>query len=388
MSIPNSEKHSIDDSGGVAYHGRVLRMMISPQTADAPTRNAWRRRGGILAEIADFLDAWDAPCPTMELQTSGSTGTPTTLHARKAAMRASAAMSCREFGLQPGNTALLCLPLRYIAGKMMVVRALVAGLRLVVVEPCSNPLAGPVLEGMKLDFAPLVPMQAARCLAGGCGAAQLARVRTLLLGGGFIDRALEDALQTFPSCRAYASYGMTETLSHIALRRLNGPQRSDFYTPLPGVEVSLSAEGTLCIRAPQLGIEGLTSHDLAEIRTDGRGGAATFRILGRRDAVINSGGIKIQAEELERQLRDATGLTLIAVPHPHAELGQCVALLWEGIPAEEKAAKARLLAACATLPRYHRPRLMQRVEHLPRTDTGKLARAACRELAATFVLDA
>ncbi len=359
-------------------------MMLFPHRADALTRSAWRCRGGILAELADFLDEWDSPCPTVRLQTSGSTGEPTVLQASKSALRASAAMSCRAFGLHEGNTALLCLPLRYIAGKMMVVRALVAHLRLVVVEPCADPLAALEEEAdtpSVLDFAPMVPMQAIRCLAQAGGAERLSRVRTLLLGGGFIDPALEAALQGIPSCRAFASYGMTETFSHIALRRLNGEGRSEAYTPLPGVELSLSAAGTLCICAPQLGIEGLETNDLAELLPGQAGG---FRILGRRDAVINSGGVKIQAEELEHQLHAATGLTLIAVALPHAELGHCVALLWEGPPSAE----ARLHTACEALPRYHRPRLLRRVEGLPRTATGKLARAACRELAASLALGA
>ncbi len=203
--------------------------------ADSPPRAAWRQRGGIFAELANFLDEWESPCPTVELRTSGSTGKPTVLHAPKAALRASAEMSCRAFGLKEGDSALLCLPLRYIAGKMMVVRALVAGLRLMVVEPGSDPLAAPELEDVVLDFAPLVPMQAARCLAAAGGAERLGRVRTLLLGGGFVDPTLEEALQRIPTCRAFASYGMTETYSHIALRRLNGEERSPFYSPLPGV---------------------------------------------------------------------------------------------------------------------------------------------------------
>ncbi len=354
-------------------------MMISPHTADHNTRAAWRQRGGILSELADFLDEWDSPCPTMALQTSGSTGKPTLLHAGKDAMRASALMSCRAFGLQQGDTALLCLPLRYIAGKMMVVRALVGRLRLVVVEPCADPLATPDLEGVSLDFAPLVPMQAIRCLARRNGRAQLAGIRNLLLGGGFVEPELEAALQDIPTCRAYASYGMTETLSHVALRRLNGAERSPFYSTLPGVTAGLSAEGTLCLRAPHLGIRHLETNDLAEMNA-----AGGFLILGRRDAVINSGGIKIQAEEVEGHLRSATGLTLIAVPRPHPELGQCLALLWEGSEEEEP----RLRAACQTLPRYHRPHLLHHLTALPRTATGKLARAACRELASTLALGA
>ncbi len=354
--------------------------------ADTATRDAWRRGGGIMAELADFLDEWDSPSPTMGLQTSGSTGEPTLMQARKGAMRASARMSCQAFGLREGDTALLCLPLRYIAGKMMVLRALEARLQLAVVEPCADPLAALEQEepgSAPIDFAPLVPMQAARCLAAPGGRARLARVRTLLLGGSFIPPGLEEELQNFPTCRAYASYGMTETLSHIALRRLNGAERSSAYTPLPGVEVSLTAEGSLCITARHLGISHLETNDLAEIIRHA-GGTTAFRILGRRDAVINSGGVKIQAEELERHLHDATGLELIAVPFPHAELGTCVALLWEGTAADAP----RLQAACAPLPRYHRPRLLHRVDTLPRTATGKPARAACRELAATLALGA
>ncbi len=351
-------------------------MLISPRDADTATRTCWRAAGGLSAELADFLDDWDSPAPTVELMTSGSTGEPARLPARKEALRASAAMSCRAFGLAAGQCALLCLPLRYIAGKMMVLRALHAGMRLALVEPGSDPLAAASLAGQRIDFAPLVPLQAARALERPGGAAQLAAIGTLLLGGGFIPPPLEEALADLP-CRAYASYGMTETFSHIALRRLNGEERSEAYRPLPGVVLSLSAAGTLCISAPMLGITSLETNDLAEIGDDG-----SFRILGRRDAVICSGGLKIRAEELERALHADTGLTLIAVPRPHPALGSCVALLWEGDEADEP----RLLAACAELPRHHRPRLVQHVAALPRTATGKLARAACRALAGNSVL--
>ncbi len=369
-----------DAKGGLTAgrrRGYDVAMLTVPGKADAAERAAWRARGGLAGELADFLDDWDSPSPTMELRTSGSTGAPSVLRASKAAMRASAEASCQAFGLEEGDTALLCLPLRYIAGKMMVARALVKGLRLAVVDPSSTPFEAPELEGVRIDFAPLVPLQAVRTLARPGGAQKLGSVGALLLGGGFIDASLEEALQSLP-CRAFASYGMTETLSHVALRRLNGPERSSLYTPLPGVSLALTEEGALCITAPALGIHGLVTHDLAEMEADGR-----FRVLGRSDAVINSGGVKIQAEELERALCAATGLELVAVPHPHPEYGSCVALLWEG--SEE--AWPRLRAACAALPRYHRPRLVRHVDALPRTSTGKIARAACREIGEASPLD-
>lgn len=329
---------------------------ITPDTLDS-----WRNgRVGIQADLAAFLSEWWGPGNTISLQTSGSTGKPKTISATREAMCASAAATCHAFGLKAGDSALLCLPLRYIAGKMMVVRALLGGLRLITAEPASTPLA---TVDTAIDFAPLVPMQLATTLTAPGGLAQLARVRTILLGGDFVNATLEEQLQTLP-CRVYTSYGMTETLSHIALRAANGPRRSEWYTPLPGVTTRISPAGTLQLSVPHLGIDYLMTNDLAERTDDGR-----FRILGRVDAVINSGGIKIQAEDIERTLHRLTGLHVLALPLPHPVLGQCVALLWEG----SEDAESALHSACDTLPKYHRPHLVKQVI-LPRTTSGKIAR--------------
>ena len=343
-------------------------LVIDGVTVNAETLPEWRKnRTGIAVELADFLADWFSDSPTMELQTSGSTGKPKVMRATKAAMRASATISCEYFGLNTESRVLLCLPLRYIAGKMMVVRAIVSGANLQLQEPCSSPLAH-ITE--PVDFAPLVPMQVASTLKQQNGTEQLAKAKSILLGGGFIDPALAEQLQHVPA-QIYASYGMTETLSHIALRHVNGPERSDWYTPLRGVSLSLSTDDTLVITAPHLGITELVTNDIAEIRQDG-----TFRILGRKDSVINSGGIKIQAEEIEQKLSAATGLTLLVVPAPDRILGQCVALLWEG-PA---AAETSLHAAIKQLPHYHQPRIIRHMPQLPRTSTGKLSRAQATEL--------
>ena len=322
---------------------------------------------GILADLAAFLKEWESATPTMCLQTSGSTGTPKCIEATKAAMRASAEATCRFFGLQRGDKALLCLPMRYIAGKMMVVRALAYGLELVTPPPSSTPLA--TLQ-TTVKFAPLVPMQAHTTLQQPDGMAQLEKADIILLGGGFIDAALEDALQDCSSA-VYASYGMTETLSHIALRRVNGAQRTACYTPLPGVAIRLSSRGTLAVSAPSLGIEYLETNDIAEIHPDG-----TFRILGRVDNVINSGGIKIQAESIEQAIITATGITCVVVPLPHPVLGQAVGLVWEG----NEALQPALMQAIDTLPKYHKPR---RIIHaaIPRTPTGKPDRAKTKATA-------
>lgn len=341
---------------------------INGVTISANTLPEWKAgTTGISADLAEFLHAWFSPAPTIELRTSGSTGKPKIIHAPKSAMRASAQLSCEIFGLTRGKTALLSLPLQYIAGKMMVVRALVSGCELLLQEPSSTPLAALTST---IDFAPLVPMQATTTLQHPQGREQLSRVRQILLGGSFIDSALTDALQALPS-QVYASYGMTETLSHIALRHINGPARSEWYTPLRGVTLALTPEHTLAISAPHLGISQLITNDLAEIAPNG-----SFRILGRIDSVINSGSVKIQAEEVEQQLQATTGLTVLVVPAPHAVLGQCVALLWEG-PAS---AQTALQDAIHQLPAYHRPHYSRHLPELPRTATGKLNRAAAAAL--------
>ena len=345
-------------------------VIINGQVVTPQTLLTWRQgKTGIEADLADFLEEWFSATPTMLLHTSGSTGKPKAMQATKDSMRASALATCRFFHLEPGCTALLCLPLRYIAGKMMVVRAIVGGFNLLLQEPSSAPLEELTTE---VDFAPLVPMQVQTTLQKENGAACLQRVRQILLGGGFVEPATETALQSIP-CAVYASYGMTETLSHIALRRINGAEATPYYTPLPGVRLALSPRGTLSISVPYLGIDYLETNDIAEMTEDGR-----FRISGRADCVINSGGIKIQSEELEQQLRSATGLNLIIVPLPHPVLGQTVGLLWEGEPEHEPL----LQHAIEQLPRYHRPSCMVNGT-IPKTATGKPARAA----AIAFLID-
>lgn len=330
-------------------------------------------RSGIEADLAAFLDEWFSDSPGITLQTSGSTGHPKIITADRESMRASARMTCEFFGLTTASSALLALPLRYIAGKMMVVRAIVSGCKLIIQEPSSTPLAN---IKTKLDFIPMVPMQAITTLQQTNGEEQLSRARSILLGGGFIDPELSQALQHIPS-QIFASYGMTETLSHIALRRVNGNAADEWYTPLPGIEISLSPAGTLQLSAPKLGIQHLMTNDIAEINAKGR-----FRILGRRDFVINSGGIKIQAEEIEQQLRSACKLNLIIVPAPHPVLGQCVALVWEG----PTYAEVQLRQAIATLPERQRPRLIRHLKQLPLTATGKPDRRATIDIISTTEL--
>ena len=197
------------------------------------------RREGILGDLSRFLADWQSPSATVPVQTSGSTGAPKPMQAEKRRMAQSTRRTCAFLGLRPGDSALLAMPLRYIAGKMVVVRALVQGLNLVAVEPCSSPLRE---VGTPLDFAALTPMQAYESLRDPVCAERLRNVKHLLLGGGAVTGSLAAALRDFPNA-VWSSYAMTETLSHIALRKVNSQDATDWYTPMPGVSVHLSGKG-------------------------------------------------------------------------------------------------------------------------------------------------
>ena len=316
--------------------------------------------------IEEFLKEWNDDSPTILVHTSGSTGQPKPMLVEKRRMEASAHITCRFLGLHEGETALLCLPLDYIAGKMMVVRAQTCQLHLISITPDGHPMAtdcGPV------DFAAMVPLQVWNSLQDPLQASRIRAIRHLIIGGGAVDANLAAALADFPNA-VWSTYGMTETLSHIALRRLNGPERSDWYSPLEGVSVSVNADGCLVINAPAVHEGPLVTNDLAEI--DGN----RFRILGRKDNVICSGGIKIQIEEVEALLRPHLSMPFMITKIPDTRLGQQMVLL------TEDADRRKIEAVCRqVLPRYWQPRQVIYTEKLPLTETGKPARAAAEKLA-------
>ena len=324
-------------------------------------------------DLEEFLTEWHDESPTLTVHTSGSIGRPKPMVVEKRRMEASARTTLRFLGLKAGQTALLCMPLDYIAGKMMVVRALVGGLRLVAVEPSGRP----EWNG-HIDFAAMVPLQVWNLLHAGSSERQRLRsVRHLIIGGGAIDEALACELHDFPNA-VWSTYGMTETLSHIALRRLNGPERSQWYSPVEGVTLRLSAEGCLVVDAPAVCAGTIVTNDIAEFRADGYAASSTqFRIVGRKDNTICSGGIKIQAEEVERLLRPHLRLPFLITKRSDEKFGETVVLL------TEDADVSGLQSVCrAVLPVYWRPKHIVCVDKLPTTATGKPARGEALLIAA------
>ncbi|MDY6206542.1 MAG: AMP-binding protein [Prevotella sp.] len=326
--------------------------------------------------LDEFREEWNNDCPRLLVHTSGSTGMPKPMWVEKQRMAASARKTCTFLGLQPGDNALLCLPLDFIAGKMMAVRAMVCGLNLISVPPDGHPLRHTESESScpfspPIAFAAMTPMQVYNSLQVPCERQRLTAIHHLIIGGGAIDKNVEKELRCFPHA-VWSTYGMTETLSHIALRRINGPAANDWYVPFDSVEVGVNDKGCLIIDAPEVAEQRIVTNDLAEMATDGR----HFRILGRLDNVICSGGIKIQAEEAERMLRPHLTQPFMITSVPDARLGEAVVLLTE---ADDLSGAENVCRSI--LPKYWQPRHYCHSDALPVTATGKPDRMAARRFA-------
>lgn len=243
----------------------------------------------IRRKVDQFLAEWNSPSLEICVHTSGSTGTPKEIRLQKKHMIASAKATGEFLGLSAGDTALLCLSLDTIGGRMMVVRAIVLDLDLIVSDVTSTPL---MHVNEQVDFAAMVPMQVEKSLQE--TAKKVNDIEKLIIGGGPVSTALINRLQTITT-KAYHTFGMTETISHIAMRCLNHPLEQVFEC-LPGVHISES-EGKLVINASAIGVTNLETNDAIELITD-----SSFVWKGRTDFVINSGGVKLHPEQIESQL--------------------------------------------------------------------------------------
>lgn len=342
---------------GVRYSGREIRERAGGMPAAAPD---------FRQELFSFLAGWFDGEDTLLVHTSGSTGTPKEMRVEKGRMMASACLTCSFLGLREGETALLCMPLKYIAGKMVVVRSLVAGLDLLPVTPSGHPLKDLAEAPV---FAAMIPMQVYNSLQVPGEKAVLRQIKSLIIGGGAIDDRLAEELQELPNA-VWSTYGMTETLSHIALRRLNGSGASGWYTPFEGVDIRLSEDGTLVIHAPRVCEKELVTNDIAEMN-----GCGQFRILGRKDNTVNSGGVKIQIEQVEDALKGHIAQPFLVTSVPDEKFGEIIVLLIEGrIPENLDEIYER------ALPAYWRPKRIVRVSRIPLTGTGKPDRATAKIL--------
>ncbi len=271
----------------------------------------------IFSFILDFLSDTEF----INQLTSGSTGSPKTIQLPKNAMLKSAENTVSFFNLEPNQKAVLCLPVKYIAGKMMIIRAFLAQMNLILIEPDGTPDFSNLNE---VDFCAMVPMQAANLLEQN----KWPELKTLILGGAETPLWLAEKLQRVET-KIFETYGMAETCSHIALKQINGENPQQVFTTLPGIRISKDERDCLVIDTPFLK-EKIITNDCVELVSEN-----TFKWLGRIDNVINSGGIKIQPEILEKKFEDILQKPCIILSEPDEVLGQKVVLIIETIETED-----------------------------------------------------
>lgn len=311
----------------------------------------------IKESVHSFVDQWNSSDDFFQVNTSGSTGTPKTINILKLHARSSARMTGSFFGFYAGQNALLCLSPDTIAGKMMIARALEWNLNLHVVLPSATPLKDVT---RRMDFVAMVPYQVQRSIIESPDAFH-DRMQ-LIIGGGPISPALEKQIQKLP-CQAYHTFGMTETISHIALRNIT--KKSSRFRLLNGVTAEIE-EGKLQISAPHLGVENLITNDCVAFF-----GEREFEWLGRMDFVVNSGGVKIHPEEVERTIAPLINANFFVIGIPDEQLGERLVLCVESkqIPIKKKDLEA-------VLPKYHVPGKVYFYNEFAYTKSDKINRLA------------
>lgn len=309
--------------------------------------------------FADFLSAWWNDEDFVVGHTSGSTGEPKRIELSKISMRESAKRTNAFFGLERGDSLLMCLSANYIAGKMMVVRAIVGGLDLYVQPASSMPNVD-----RPYDLVSMVPLQVHSLMESGQGEKALSWVKHLLVGGSQLMKAESDWLTSLP-LKSYISYGMTETVSHVALSVL--PKDGlPFYEALPDVRFALDDRGCLVIHADYLQGSPFVTNDVVELVSD-----RSFHWLGRWDNVINTGGVKVFPEKMEKKMESLLSVPYYFKGEPDPKFGQRVVLMIESSPFEATSLKESMKSVLSA---YEMPKEIRFMPEFLRTGSGKIKR--------------
>lgn len=325
-----------------------------------------------LQESLFFCQKWLQGNELIEVKTSGSTGKPKKIYPKRKTIQASIEMSRHAFGWKGEEKVLLCLHTQYIAGKMMLLRGLELNWTMYLQMPNNNPLAD---FEQSLDFAAFVPLQMQNILTNSPEKLALfSKNGSIIIGGAGINLATESSIRQISSPRIFHTYGMTETLSHIAIRQLNATPPQENFTPLGGVKIRLDERKCLCIQSPSTLFEEIATNDVAEIYADG-----SFQILGRLDNVINSGGVKIQLEEVEKEIEKIfhqinLQRKFYCIGTNDAYWGQALTLCIEGDKLAEDV-EIRLRNLLQNLKnKYHIPKKIMYQAVFSETETGKIKR--------------
>lgn len=317
----------------------------------------------------EFCYQWLNGQQEFTIHTSGSTGKPKAISIRRQQMIASARMTGNALDLQMGDHALVCLNTAFIAGKMMLVRGFELGLRMTVVEPSANPFSTTASENF--EFMAVVPLQL-QTILDSPQKEILDRMKAVIVGGAPVSYALEQEIQAL-DVPIYATYGMTETVSHIALKLLNTSNKNTYFQAFPEVKLSLDDRGCLCIQSALTYNEKIVTNDLVAFHS-----AHEFEWIGRADFVINSGGVKLQTERIEEaiarilfQLNESARFFVSGLPDER--LGQAVTLIIE--QKKENFPVGRFQNELKkSLTKYEKPKQLHFVDHFEETGTGKVSR--------------
>jgi O-succinylbenzoic acid--CoA ligase len=330
---------------------------------------------GYEAKVLEFCRNWLNGQQEFVIHTSGSTGPPKNITLHRDQLEASAGRTLKVLRLQPGDRTLVCLNVEAISGLMMLVRGLVGNLDLTVIEPIANPLAFSKTE-QPFDFISLVPYQLAAILQETpAKKLVLDYAKAILLGGAPVDSRLETQIRQLKA-PVYLSYGMTETASHIALRRLNGPDRQTGFTALPGVLLGQDERGCLTIEGDITRHQKIITNDLVDLR-DG-----TFFVwLGRADNTLNTGGYKVQLEKVEVILAQALmqlhlDCRSFVAAEPDLKLGNRLIAVLEGEAPGAETESLLQQEMAHLLSKYERPKAFYFIRSFVATPSGKIDKIA------------
>lgn len=312
-------------------------------------------------KVFDFVMEWLDENEAITVSTSGSTGKPKKIALLKKNMIQSAILTSQYLGLKKNMTAMLCMPVNYIAGKMMIVRAFVTGYNLITAPPSANPfgqLTRPV------NFTALTPYQLFHSFSD----IKRLKIDKILVGGGEISADLEKRANDL-STELFATYGMTETYSHVALRKINGPDSTEIYSALDGISFYVDNRDCLVIHAPMLAENDLVTNDMVGLIDKHH-----FRWLGRYDNVINTGGIKVFPETIERKISGLITVPFFISSVKDEELNQKVVLVIEGKPFEKDYESQLMEQISNRLLRYEVPKSIRYTDKFLYSKSGKILR--------------
>lgn len=317
--------------------------------------------------IWQFVADWfEHPDKNIEVFSSGSTGAPKLINHTEQAMLHSARMTCEALALKQGSTALLCLPATKISGMMMIVRCIQNKMKMYCAKPSLSPLTGVEDEG-HIDFSSFTPAQFYEIIDSDKAFERAQSISKIILGGEEVRGVMKKRILLMVN-EIYSTFGMTETISHIALKRLNGPKPDPFYKVLPGISVSSGENDCLVIEAPLLGQPHLQTNDIVRIIN-----ADEFEWLGRKDHVINSGGIKISPEQMESRLAAQITIPFFIGGLADGRLGERLVLMVEAKQLKPEELNS-IKAAVMQVDKIYRPKEIRLVAELARTETGKIKR--------------